>query len=99
MSTKIKNKGEVRYIIALERIHNLSLNAFGNSFLWSKMDELALYALSGKLSSEDPCWEPEKKDLYEIDYGSPKGIKTIDKEHKKKSDRMYGGELNGWGGC
>ena len=85
-----KNIGQLRYQIALERIHYLSLRAMGNSFLWSEMNELAIYALTGKLSCKEPTWAPSKEDLHEIDYGSPEGLDFIEKEFKKEWKKTHG---------
>lgn len=86
---KIKNTGEERYQIALERIFALNLRAPGQSFLYSEMNELAVYALTGKLSCDNPTWEPSQRDLDKIDYGKPKGLDFLEKEFQKEWDKMY----------
>jgi hypothetical protein len=87
-----KNKGKIRFEIALERIHsNVLEHGFGTSVLWSTLDELSVYALTGKLSRENT--KPDEKDLYEIDYGKPKGIKNIDEEYEKQCEEKHGDDF------
>jgi len=87
----MKNKGKIRYEIALEIIINCNLNASGTSFMSYKMGELAHYALTGELSKENPTWSPENEDLHEIDYGKPKGIDVIKEKFEIEFEKKYGG--------
>ena len=90
----MKNRGEIRFQIALERIFWHDLRAFGQSFLSYQMGEITRYALTGKLSSKNPTWQPTPEDIYQIDCGTPRGYQTIKEEYKKEEKKKYVG--SGW---
>jgi hypothetical protein len=85
-----KNTGEKRLTIAHERIYKLGLEAMGNSFLWAEMEQISIYALTGEYNSQ-ATWKPSKEDLSEIDYGEPKTLPVILKEHTERQEKLYGG--------